>query len=31
VIVLGEGRIRGHDEPDRHGFQLDLNVVYLPA
>jgi hypothetical protein len=29
VVVLGEGRVRGHDDPARTGFWLDLNVVYL--
>ncbi len=28
VIVLGDGRVRGHDRPSS-GFTLDLNVVHL--
>jgi hypothetical protein len=29
VIVLGDGRVRGHDQPTTQRFWLDLNVVYL--
>jgi hypothetical protein len=29
VIVLGEGTVRGHDEPARRGFSLKLNIVYV--
>lgn len=29
VIVLGDGRVKGHDDLATHGFALDLNVVYL--
>jgi hypothetical protein len=29
VLVLGDGWVRGHDDPDRYGFSLDLNIVYL--
>ncbi len=29
VIVLGQGLIRGHDDPDQEGFMLVLNAVYL--
>jgi hypothetical protein len=29
IVVLGEGRIKGHDDLTVTGFQLDLNVVYL--
>jgi hypothetical protein len=29
ILVLGDGSVRGHDQPDRYGFSLHLNVVYL--
>lgn len=29
IIVLGGGRVEGHEDPVRTGFWLDLNVVYL--
>jgi hypothetical protein len=29
VIVLGEGRVQGHDDFAKHGFTMDLHVLYL--
>jgi hypothetical protein len=29
VVVLGEGNVRGHEDPVGTGFWLDLNVIYL--
>ena len=29
VIVLRDGQVRGHDDPDTNGFSLVLNPVYL--
>jgi hypothetical protein len=30
ILVLGGGRIRGHDQLQRRGFALDLQITYLP-
>jgi hypothetical protein len=29
IVVLGGGRVRGHDHPARTGFLLDLKILYL--